>query len=125
MKDIVTDILSDYAQTPQGSWLNDFDWRKVKVYKMPFVKEGVVVAMYIGPINAVFLEDVKKIKDPLNIWATDVIHEFYHAYQYHTKGPIKYLLTKVFNRKKLEDEAVNASLEWLNADMEEEHWIIK
>lgn len=125
MKDIVTSILSAYSKTSQGSWLNDFDWRKVKVYKMPFVKPGIVVAMYIGPLNAVFLEDVKTTQDPFNVWATDIIHEFYHAYQYYTMGPIKYLFTKVFNRKKLEEDAVNASLTWLNADMEEGYWIIK
>ena len=125
MHSVVENILSNYENTSEGHWLKQFNWRAVKVRAMPFVKPGIIMAMYVGPFNMVWLEDLTKASDPFNIWATDVIHEFYHAYQYHTMGPIKYLFTKVFNRKKLEEDAVNASLTWLNKDMEEEYWIIK
>ena len=114
MKQVAENILSEYEQTFQGEWLNKFDWRSVNVGKMPFVKPGLVVAMYLAPFNLVLLEDYLTTKEQVDIWATDLIHEFYHAYQYHTMGAIKYLFKKVFNRAELEEEAVNASLIWLD-----------
>ena len=118
MKNITDDILASYSKLPAGEWLNTFDWKAVKVSKMPFIKEGFMVAMFIGPLNLVLLEDPFTTKETFSVWATDVIHEFYHAYQYHTLGPIKYLFKKVFNRKALEEEAVNASITWLDNYME-------
>lgn len=114
MKEITDSILEPYASTIEGDWLNEFDWDAVKVGKLPFIIPGFFVAMYIAPLNKVLLEDHLTTKETFDIWATDVIHEFYHAYQYHTMGPLKYLFKKVFNRKALEKEAVDASLKWLD-----------
>lgn len=119
MKQIAENILGYYEQTVPGNWLTKFNWRKVKVGKMPFIVPGLCVAMYIAPLNLVLLEDYLTTKEQADIWTTDLIHEFYHAYQYHTLGPIKYLFKKVFNRSELEEEAESASLTWLDYNFQQ------
>lgn len=113
MHEITDPILEDYSKMPEGNWLNEFDWKSVKLGKLPFVIDGVFVAMYLAEANKVLLENPETTEVTFDIWATDLIHEMYHAYQRHTMGLFKYLLFKIFRRKKLEEEAENASLKWL------------
>lgn len=113
MHEITDPILEDYSKMPEGNWLNEFDWKSVKLGKLPFVIDGVFVAMYLALINKVLLENPDTTEVPFDIWATDLIHEMYHAYQRHTKGLLGYLFCKIFNRKQLEKEAEEASLNWL------------
>lgn len=113
MRDIIEPVLEDYSRRPDGKWLTEFDWKKVSFGKLPFVIDGLFVAMYVAPLNLVLLEDPTKTREDPDVWFSDLVHEMFHACQRHKKGLVRYFLCKIFNRKSLEAEAVEASLRWL------------
>lgn len=113
MRNIIEPVLDDYSTQPDGKWLTEFDWKKVTFGKLPFIVDGLFVAMYIAPLNRILLEDPEKTKEAIDVWFSDLIHEMYHAYQRHKKGIIRYFLCKIFLRNALESEAVETSLRWL------------
>lgn len=95
-----------YAYSGRAGWLHEFAWQKIPNEPLKFGVEGVVTAMYCA------LTDKLKIADDRSdeVFFGSVIHEFYHAYQRHTKGLVKYLLIKTFQRKVLEAPAKQAEL---------------
>ncbi|MGN0332386.1 MAG: hypothetical protein ACI4D9_05075 [Lachnospiraceae bacterium] len=88
------------------SFSEHFPLEKIQIKEMTFSIEGVVTAMYCA------LTDKLKIADDWSdeVFFGSVIHEFYHAYQRHTKGLVKYLLIKTFQRKVFEAPAKQAEL---------------
>lgn len=114
MEQIIHPVLEDYAHIKEGKWLTEFDYKAVKLGKLPFVINGLFVAMYLAIFNKVLVEDPETTKETFDVWFTDVVHEFRHAYQRHKYGLIGYLLRKIFMRKSIEKDAENISLEWLD-----------
>ena len=104
--DSIQKLILEYSKGESGYWLNCFAWQKIPVKPLKYSVEGVVTAMYCA------LTDKLKIADDRSdeVFFGSVIHEFYHAYQRHTKGLVKYLLIKTFQRKVLEAPAKQAEL---------------
>jgi hypothetical protein len=88
-------LASAYAKTPDGSWLNDFDWKNVPV-KFKKLKHDVVGCHFLGRITLMEVVDVSLIFDIY-------IHELRHVWQ-SKKQPLRYLAGKLF-RRLIEDDA--------------------
>ena len=100
-------LASEYAQTDEGKWLNDFDWDAVPVKFKPMGWD-IVGLQFFGRIVLMEVADVNLIFDIY-------IHELRHVWQRKTQ-PLRYLAGKLF-RKLIEDDADAEELKafaWLN-----------
>ena len=100
-------LASEYATTPSGSWLNEFDWKAVPV-RFKKLKHDVIGYHFFGRITLMEVVDVSLIFDIY-------IHELRHVWQ-SKKQPLRYLVGKLF-RKLIEDDAdreETKALTWLN-----------
>ena len=88
-------LASEYAKTPDGKWLNDFDWKKVPV-RMDDMIGSVVGCYFFGTITLKESPDAGLIFDIY-------IHELRHVWQ-SKKQPLRYLAGKLF-RRLIEDDA--------------------
>ena len=95
MIDKLKNLASDYAETPSGKWLNEFDWKSVPV-RLKKLKHGVIGYHFFGRITLMEVVDVSLIFDIY-------IHELRHVWQ-SKKQPLRYLAGKLF-RKLIEDDA--------------------
>lgn len=75
-----------YAQTPQGSWLNEFDWSSVPVTFQDALPDYIAGYYSFGGIAL-------READVASIFAI-YIHELRHRWQW-KKNPLKYLIGKV------------------------------
>lgn len=101
-------LASEYAGTPSGAWLNEFDWQNVPVMFKKF-KHDVVGCHFLGRITLMEVVDVSLIFDIY-------IHELRHVWQ-SKKQPLRYLVGKLF-RKLIEDDADREeakALTWFNS----------
>lgn len=101
-------IASEYAKTPSGKWLNEFDRESVPV-RFKRLKHDVVGCHFLGRITLMEVVDVGLIFDIY-------IHELRHVWQ-SKKQPLKYLAGKLF-RKLIEDDADREeakALTWFNS----------
>ena len=97
-----------YAKTPDGSWLDEFDWQNVPV-KFKKLKQNVIGYHFLGRITLMAVVDVSLIVDIY-------IHELRHVWQ-SRKQPLRYLVGKLF-RKPIEDDADREeakALTWFNS----------
>jgi hypothetical protein len=98
----------EYAKTPSGKWLNEFDWQNVPV-KFKKLKHDVVGCHFLGRITLMEVVDVSLIFDIY-------IYELRHVWQA-KKQPLRYLVGKLF-RKLIEDDADREeakALTWFNS----------
>ena len=93
-------LADEYAKTPDGDWLNDFNWRNVPV-KFKNLKNGVVGCHFFGTITLKESPDAGLIFDIY-------IHELRHVWQ-SRKQPLRYLAGKLF-RRLIEDDADNEEI---------------
>lgn len=91
----IKSLASEYAETPDGSWLNEFDWQNVPV-KFKRLKHDVIGYHFCGRITLMEVVDVGLIFDIY-------IHELRHVWQ-SRKQPLRYLAGKLF-RKLIEEDA--------------------
>lgn len=90
-------LASKYAKTPDGDWLNEFDWQNVPV-KFKNLKYGAVGCHFFGTVTLKESPDAGLIFDIY-------IHELRHVWQ-SRKQPLRYLAGKIF-RRLIEDDADN------------------
>ena len=88
-------LASEYATTPSGNWLNEFDWVSVPV-RFKNLRHDVVGYHFCGRITLMEVCDVSLIFDIY-------IHELRHVWQA-KKQPLRYIVGKLF-RKLIEDDA--------------------
>ena len=100
-----TDI-AKYAESISGSWLNEFNWRGVKIKMLDFAKEGLIQAAYLAVSNSLLCAPDKND----GVFFSSVVHELFHAYQRKKLGLILYLLAKTFSRKTIESPAKQADI---------------
>lgn len=108
MIDQLKNTAYEYAKTPYGKWLNDFDWQSVPV-KFKKLKYDVVGYHFFGRITLMEVVDSSLIFDVY-------IHELRHVWQ-SKKLPLRYLVGKLF-RKLIEDDADREeakALTWLHS----------
>ena len=100
-------MLTDYAASDAGKWMNEFPWQAVRITLLPFRVEGIATALYCA------LTDTVKVAPDTedSVFWGSVVHELYHAYQRHTMGIVRYLLCKLFSRSALERPAKYAELD--------------
>lgn len=100
-------LASEYAETPSGKWLNEFDWQNVPV-KFKKLKHDVVGYHFFGRITLTEVVDSSLIFDIY-------IHELRHVWQ-SKKQPMRYIAGKLL-RKLIEDDADREELkanQWYN-----------
>lgn len=88
-------LAEEYAKTPHGKWLNDFDWKSVPV-RFKRLKHDVIGYHFFGRITLMEVADISLIFDIY-------IHELRHVWQAE-KQPLRYLVGKLF-RRLIEDDA--------------------
>ena len=88
-------LASEYAETPSGKWLNEFDWQNVPV-KFKKLKHDVIGYHFFGRIKLMEVCDVSLIFDIY-------IHELRHVWQ-SRKQPLRYFAGKLY-RPLIEDDA--------------------
>jgi hypothetical protein len=101
-------LASEYAETPSGKWLNEFDWQNVPV-RFKKLKHDVIGYHFFGRITLKEVVDVSLIFDIY-------IHELRHVWQ-SKKQPLHYLVGKLF-RKLIENDADREeakALTWFNS----------
>ena len=100
-------LASEYAETADGAWLNEFDWKSISV-KFKKLKHDVVGYHFLGTITLL------EVVDPALIF--DIyIHELRHVWQF-KKKPLLYLVGKLL-RFLIEDDAdreESKAYNWLN-----------
>lgn len=88
-------LASEYSETANGAWLNEFDWQNVPV-RFKKLKHDVIGYHFFGRITLMEVVDVSLIFDIY-------IHELRHVWQA-KKQPFRYFAGKLF-RKLIEDDA--------------------